>query len=243
MDFKYIESFCESYFINHDLYRKLGRNKSLKLQEEISTDIKNFMKELRENDIEFYNLAYDQPRADQRKILETYIDSIFLVEYNNQIIREEDEEIFEIDFGLMTLGVITGIIYASIPKRTYAKMGRGTMKALGWTVDKLNSVAEFLITNRNRNIRFRTAIITKNLEKCYKVECKVDPKDLGLKAHFKVRDKGQMPTFEKQKADCLRDCYLEHLIEIAGILLDVYFACLKRVGEFDKIQNIKDRDD
>lgn len=240
MDFNYIEEICESYFINNDLYRKLGDKKANNLQNEISNEIKTFMRELRENDLHFYEQIYDQPRSQQRKILYNYLDSIIVTEHSE--LFENNDPIFELfaEVGIvaLTAGVLSGIIKA-IPGGFKRKMGSRTMRALEGITSTFSEIAKTLITDRNRNIKFRAAIIKKNAEECYKKECKVDPEDLGLKAHFSVRKTEEEPRdFEEKKAACLRDCYLQHLIDTIALLLEVYFACLKRTGEFDKIQQI-----
>lgn len=237
MNFQFIDEACESYFVNQDLHRFLGWDKAEEIRTEISDELKSFMRDLRENDIELYEQIYDQSRMQQRKIINYYLEGVFEDEYSS-VLQE----------GIVETGILIGVaslvgIMSSI--FSSKKLGRATMKTLEKITDFFDGIAKFLITNRNRNLKFRAAIIRKNAEECYKKECNVDPDDLGIGSHMKVTHSPDDPpkSFSERTAVCLRDCYLERLVDMIALLFETYFACLKRTGEFDKLEQAKTSND
>lgn len=218
MDVRFLKTISEAYIIQHSLQNK-------HTIDELFEDVYSLIKELRDTDIDLYDHLYDAPKLQQQGIISKYFD----YQYGETI------EEFGLLIPEMVLGAILSYLYAH--KMTKAifnfgdKFGR-LMKKLG----------QFL-TKKGRYWQFRYAIIEKNVEKCYK-QCGVNDSDIRSSHYFSTGSKPGMISSVKgyEQGRCLAKCYVGYVIEAISLLCKSYFVCLRKTGDFSKVQNLRPDD-
>ncbi|MFA7202677.1 MAG: hypothetical protein WC188_03060 [Candidatus Caldatribacteriota bacterium] len=174
---------------------------------------------LREYDNELYESLYNSTKLNQQQVLKTYIDF-------------SDEAIYEgmISTGVSILTMIVAALFKSSILRTVFK----GLSKVGEYFEKFgNSVAKF---GKYSQLRYST--IYKNYSTCY-ARCGIKTtKDIKFTSYFNIKDK----ILSGEQGRCLRNCYLDYLIETIALGMENYFACLKRTTGLESLKN-SDADD
>ena len=218
MDVRFLGEVSEAFIIENNLYGKLKKEK---LQE----DLYSLIKEVRDTEIELYDHLYDTNKLQQQKILEAYLKYEYL----------EEQEVLE--EGWLTFGIIALLTY--IYQNKINKSIFKTVKNIGKIFE---DVGQFL-TKHGRYWKFRYAIIQQNAKKCY-IRCGVNEQNLSAWSYFSASSK--MPALaspeSQRQGDCLKECYVTHVIESISLLSKSYFVCLKRSGDWASIKDAKPDD-
>lgn len=212
MDVTFLKDISEAYIIDSGLDVEPNC---------IFEELYGVAKFLQEYDAELYNELYESTKLQQQQILKGYLD----VEYNQEVISEQ----FSALIGLGIAAVIASI--------TAKPLSVSTMKLISKLGGWFEKFGEFL-SRRGSYSRLRYTIIHKNTEKCYR-ECGIkNAADIRFFTTFVGREIVPMPSARSvEQARCLRNCYIDSLIDIICLHIEDYFACLKRTGG-DVLRNI-----
>ncbi len=88
--------------------------------------------------------------------------------------------------------------------------------------------------------KYRYIMTYQNSERAYK-SCEIDKKDINTLTIFGIKDKSKMADWifsqTQEDAECLREKYLEDIIEKIKLFMEFYFDCLKKTGKWGEISN------
>lgn len=222
MDVRFLESTCEAYIIDNNLFNEVS-------VEDLFKDIYKTLYQTKECDIELYNEVQSYSKLNQQKLIKEYFD----LSYTKEIILEDGGLSLFSAFGIFGIGLaVLGTFRKPLSKALF-----NFLSGFSKTLDK---VGKFL--SKGRYWKFRYAIIQKNLKRAY-IKCDVDQKDISMTHFLNIKDKPSSIPFTNdyksiKQAHCLRDVYLDSLIKKISLLLKSYFVCLKRTGGFQKIENL-----
>lgn len=246
MNFPLIKTIVKSFFDQHDI-----KNQDI---EEVSHEILNFLRDLRENEIEIYHEYQDQPLLIQTNILTDYLYSIY---FEDKILEdlEKQSALLEIDRplefidegvlssiagGIFSKAFLTGVLVYIVTLLMSKKLSKLHFSIIARIGELLETISKKLLTS-GRYWKFRYQIVQKNSAKCYR-SCGIDPNDISPLTYWHVYINTKMPIYTEksvEQARCLTRCYVAHFIYLIQIYLEQYFTCLKNTGEFDSIKNAK----
>lgn len=223
MDVRFLTEICEAYLVDNDIYSLKDKKQINIIRDNITNNVLSMVKELRESDLELYTMIYDQGKIKQQQIIKQYLD---LTYGDEQTINES---------VLLIAGAGIGILATAL----YA--GKHLSKTVMSIVHSIGSAFESIgksIMLQGREAKFRYAIIQKNAQDCYK-KCGIDPDDIVPTSYFAVRKDPVFFATPKgvKQGTCLRECYVEFAIKSMGLLMQAYFACLKKTGSFSDVEN------
>ena len=226
MDVRFLKEISEAYIMDTELDA---------FPEQIFNELYGITKYIQANDLELYNELYESSRITQQRILKTYLDCVFELDVPEKV----DEELLTEDPGV---GAVIGIL-GSIVIGLYRK---GITKSLMKAASELGKFSEYIgkfLTKKGKYFQLRYSIIQENYKKCY-VKCGIEkPSDISALSYGSISSSANFASKKSaEQAKCLRECYLENLIETICLHMEGYFACLKRTGNFAAIQN-SDSDD
>jgi hypothetical protein len=220
MDVRFLKEISEVYIMDSGLEQT---------PDQIFEDLFDIVKFLREYDLPLYNELYETTSLRRQKILKNYLDSIYIQE---EVVIEEIAVTF-------SAGFILSSILALLMGKPAMRIGNKILSAIGESLETLGRK----LARGGKYLQIRTAIIYENTRKCY-AKCGItQPSDIHFFTPFAIKTStsfGGTETVEQGK--CLRECYIEELIDLIGLHMENYFACLKRTGSFDVVQKT-DSDD
>jgi hypothetical protein len=217
VDAKFLESACEAYIIDNNLFDKVT-------VETLFKDIYKTLYHIREYDKELYNEVFNYSRINQQKLINEY----FNFDYKDEVINEIISEII--------LGVLPFILFAK--RKPISKFTFNILSKLGSFFDNIGN----FISKQGRYWKFRYAIIQKNREQAY-TKCEVDKDDLTISHYLNIGDKTSKNPLTShaelvKQANCLREEYIKILIDEIELFLKSYFICLKQTGNFQSLEKI-----
>jgi hypothetical protein len=223
MDVRFLKEISEAYILDN----KLKEIDPTCDSDSIATHLYELVVDLRENDIELYDMLYDRSKVTQQQIFKTYLDSVF------EEIRPTQENTEEVltEFGLESIGygilmIIAYFTYKDIPKVLF-----GTLSKVGHFFESFGKA----VSKQGRYFKFRYAIIQQNSKQCY-VRCGITAENLSMTSYFAVSEKkplfkGMLTTTEGLKqGTCLSECYLSSLVDVIALYMKSYFICMKTTG-------------
>jgi hypothetical protein len=234
MDVRFLKDISEAYIIDTEITNAT--------KEQVFTEIYDMLKFVRETDPELYDELYEVERVRQAQILRRYMDLVFT--------EEEDIEVQEPpgpDEDILTEELLTsvGLTLALLALGSYftrKPLSRMFFKSLSTIGGLFSDLGKWLSKN-GKYAKIRYAIIQENFQKCY-VKCDIrSPRDLSSLVYLSIKEGSHVATkLSATQAECLRNCYLDHIIELINLHMECYFACLKKTGNFSTVQNT-DSDD
>ena len=243
MDTRFLKIISESYVLD---------NPTINITEEqIYNELSYISKTLQTYDPELYDELYETEKVRLQQILKRHIDYICessglivlpenFTEDFDDVIEESMPEIIG-NFILSHPASVTAVI-AAIVTLTRKPLSKFTFKTLSTIGKGIASLGSFL-TRQGKYLSLRYAVIQENFKKCY-VKCNLtDMKDLNVLTYISMKEGAAHTSANARKqALCLRDCFLENLIDVIALHMENYFACLKKTGGSSAISNT-DSDD
>lgn len=220
MDVRFLRDISEAYIMDSGLEIST---------EQIFEELYDVVKFLQAYDYNLYNELYEISKLRQQRILKNYLD----ITYEQELITEEFT--FSIPISLILGGIVMGIFGKSIAK--------GIFKILSVAGEGIETLGKWL-ARRGKYWQIRYSIIQETTQKCYASCGILKPSDIQIASYFTIKSKTALLTSQKslEQGKCLRECYIEQTIDVIGLHMENYFACLKRTGSFDIVQKT-DADD
>lgn len=194
--------------------------------DQIFEELYDIVKFLQAYDIDLYNELYEITTLRQQRILKNYLD----ITYETELLTE--------DIVIPTLVVLPAIVTFIFGK----SITKGIFKALATLGEGFETLGKWL-ARHGKYSQLRYAIIQENTNKCY-TKCGIKKSsDIGMFSYASIKSKSAIETVDgAEQGKCLRECYIEELIEVIALHMENYFACLKKTGSFDVVQKT-DSDD
>lgn len=228
MDVRFLKEISEAYVMDTELDA---------FPEQIYNELYDITKYIQKNDVELYNELYESSRITQQKILKTYLDHIFELNIipEEEVDQELINEIEPITAAIGGLGLILTYLYRK-------GLTKGIMKIAAGAGKIFQNIGSFLI-NKGKYMQLRYSIIQENYKKCY-LKCGVEkPSDISALSYTSISSSSTLTSKQaSNQAECLRECYLDSLIEVICLHMEGYFACLKRTGNSAALQNAETDD-
>ena len=223
MDVRFLKEISEAYIIDSGLEQT---------PDQIFEDLFDIVKFLREYDLPLYNELYETTSLRRQQLLKTYLDSIYIQEDENGVISEEIA--ITIPASLILGGIVTLL------------MGKPFARSVARVLSSIGNVIESLgrkLARQGKYWQIRYAIVYGNTHKCY-VKCGISkPSDIKILAPFSIKNSSMLGGAKNvEQGRCLRECYISGLIDLIGLHMENYFACLKRTGSFEVVRST-DSDD
>ena len=250
MDYEYINTICEAYFNDRQLYKydifKSMDNGIITLQNEMKGIVQN----LRLEDVGLYYDLQSHDKLDQQKIMYMLLDSYMIVEFP-ELIEEGPLEFLGMAgdvaadfFGTATTSLfkgattwagatiaLAGFIFAIIFFKGLTRFKHSSFKLICDMVIGLTDI----ISKWTIGGRVKHAILNTHLGKCAG-KCGLGTRNpwkemskfttLAIKSSLPVTDEAQ------EQAECLIDCYLGYIISQIKTVAESYVNCLKSTNEF-----------
>lgn len=219
MNIRFLKEISEAYVIDSGLKQS---------PEQIFDDLYDIVKLLQEHDVFLYNELYEATSLKQQRIFKNYLDKIYT-----------DENIITEDGIVIPAPIILGSIVALLFGKTIAK----TYYKLASTIGEAFETLGRFLARHGKYSQIRYAIIQENSRKCY-VKCGVNkPSEIHILSYMTIKSSSSVGTKDSiEQGRCLRECYIEELIELIGLHMENYFACLKKTGGFEAVRQT-DSDD
>jgi len=219
MDVRFLKGISEAYIMDSGLEQT---------PDQIFEDLFDVVKFLQEYDLPLYNELYEITRLKQQRIFKNYLDSIYMQE------TLTEEFIVTIPAGLM-LGGIVALLMGKPFERSFAKI----LSSIGESIETLGRK----LARGGKYWQIRSAIVYENTRKCY-ANCGITKRsDIKLLTPLAIKSSSSIGGAKSvEQGKCLRECYIGELIDLIGLHMENYFACLKRTGAFDVVQKT-DSDD
>jgi len=213
MDVRFLKGISEAYIMDSGLEQT---------PDQIFEDLFDVVKFLQEYDLPLYNELYEITRLKQQRIFKNYLDSIYMQE------TLTEEFIVTIPAGLM-LGGIVALLMGKPFERSFAKI----LSSIGESIETLGRK----LARGGKYWQIRSAIVYENTRKCY-ANCGITkPSDIKLLTPLAIKSSSSIGGAKSvEQGKCLRECYIGELIDLIGLHMENYFACLKRTGAFDVVQ-------
>lgn len=224
MNKPFIDNIVDAYFIDNNIYETNEITKEYYVNE-----LLNVLRELREEDFEFYEQIYNYSKLNQQQIIKNYLDLCFDTDID---IDENDDAVFE-SATIYGTAAAASLAYLIIRMMFPNRLTNFVFRLLDGFARKWQNATKFLSRLGGRT-RVRYAVIQRNLERCYQ-DCGIQREDLKL-SHYAATTRdipwwGQLTTPEQEKiAKCLRDCYINHMIAAIDLYMKNYFECLDKAG-------------
>jgi hypothetical protein len=228
MNFPFLKIISESYVLDNP-----GINVT---QEQVFNELTYIAKTIQQEDPGLYNEIYELEKVRQQQLLKCYIDNICessdLITNDAYITEDLDEAINEFVDLTIVLDYQTILISLSaiITMLSAKPLTKYIFKAASIVGKGLTSLGKSL-SKQGKYATLRYSIIQENSRRCY-VKCGLtDMSKLHLTAYMGIKQKTDLiPAVSREQAWCLRDCFLDSVIEIIALHMENYFACLKKTG-------------
>lgn len=219
MDVRFLKGISEAYIMDSGLEQT---------PDQIFEDLFDVVKFLQEYDLPLYNELYEITRLKQQRIFKNYLDSIYMQE------TLTEEFIVTIPAGLMLGGIV-----ALLMGKPFARSITKILSSIGESIETLGRK----LARGGKYWQIRSAIVYENTRKCY-ANCGITkPSDIKLLTPLAIKSSSSIGGAKSvEQGKCLRECYIGELIDLIGLHMENYFACLKRTGAFDVVQKT-DSDD
>lgn len=257
MNIRFLKEISEAYVIDNHLDITPSQ---------IYNELYEMVKFLQKYDPELYQELYELTHLRQQQILSTFMDNYCYEEniktYNELIFNDElYDEYFSEGFISSTGESISKLfdLIKEYPGPSMAAssillsllilfnkpISKATFSVLYTVGNGINKIGKFL-SKHGTYMKMRYAIIQQNSKNCY-VRCGLsDPTNISSFSYLAVvhaEHSKMLPLKAIKQAMCLRDCYLNELIELISINMENYFACIKNTGSSNvNLQSI-DSDD
>jgi len=256
VDYEYINTICEAYFNDKQLYKydifKSIDDGVIILQNEMKSIVQN----LRLEDVDLYYDLQSHDKLDQQKIMYILLDSYMIGEFPELI----EEGFFEFlgttaDVAVDFLGTATtsifkgmstyvglafipiGITFAIIFFKGLTRFKHSIFKLIhSMVIGLADIISKFTVSGKVKH-----AILNTHLEKCAS-KCGLGTKNpwkeisrfttFAIKSDLPVTDKAQ------EQAECLINCYLGYIISQIKTVAESYVNCLKSTNEFPGDSNV-----
>lgn len=220
MDVRFLKDISEAYVMDSGLDVA---------PDQIFEELYDVVKFLQAYDAPLYNELYEVTKLRQQRILKNYLD----ISYESELLTEEI--LVTIPAGIVVGGIVMGIFGKSIAKTS--------MKILSTAAEGIETLGKWL-ARHGKYWQIRYAIVQENTRKCYALCGVQKPSDLRAASYFTIKNKSMIPAGQEslEQGKCLRECYLEETIDVIGLHMENYFACLKKTGSFDVVEKT-DTDD
>ncbi len=231
MDSRFLESACEAYIIENNLYET-------HTSEQLFKDVYKSLYFMRKYHPKDSNIIESYDKINQQLFLIEYFNLTYPnVVLEQQIDSEDDILNEEPFFTTLAIGAMTGLIAylfaGMLDKPITAKLA----PIINGISKNIERVGKFLTKGKYWKVKY--AIIQKNFKKSY-IHCGVNPKFVSYTHYSALKDDYDGASSEVSKqSKCLRDEYIRMLTDQIALLLKSYFVCLKRTGNFDSISNIE----
>jgi len=219
MDVRFLRDISEAYVID--------TNSTLDV-DSVFNELYELVKFIRETDVYLYEELYAVDRLYQQRILTNYLNLTF---FDDEALLNEISGV-EVVLSAGVLKFLLAAIVAAIWRRP---ISRGIFKTISDIGTLLNSIGKWF-QRRGQYMRLRYAIIQQNFQRCY-TECKIsDIRQISALSYLAITTRSVIGTkLSLEQAGCLRECYIENLVEIICLHMESYFACLKRTGAYNVI--------
>jgi len=221
MDVRFLKVISEAYIMDSGLEVS---------PDQIFEELYDIVKFLQAYDNNLYNELYEVTKLRQQRILKNYLD----ITYEQELITEVD-----VLLTIPVAAIITGIVLALFGK----SITKGFLKTLSTAGEGIETLGKWL-ARHGKYWQIRYSIVQENTRKCY-ATCGIQkPSDIHLLTYFTIKNKTMVPAGQEslEQGKCLRECYIDQVIDVIGLHMENYFACLKRTGSFDVVQKT-DSDD
>jgi hypothetical protein len=222
MDVNFLKNISEAYIIDTEL--KLS-------SEIIFEELYNLVKELRECDIDLYNELYSKDKVYQQQVLKEFLDLKF--------VKTEEVELTEFE--------IASISAVSLVPLITMLFGKNIVKSVLSVASRISVYFEKFgkfLAKQSKYLQLRYAMIYKSTSKCY-AKCHIgrSTNDIKLFTPFSIKTKtGISVGGSLEQGQCLRECYIDQLIDLIALHMESYFSCLKLTGGYSTIKD-SDADD
>lgn len=233
MDVRFLKDISEAYILDTEL--KIS-------SEEIFNEVYGLVKFLRSYDLELYNELYENTKLTQQRIIKGYLDQIYIETSDNNLLDIDDLYQNIISEEVTLTLALPYIVLAIIGAVSAGPITKAMMKAASVIGGWFEKFGNFLKT-RGKYMQLRYSIVQENTRRCY-VKCGIDdPKKLSALTYFSLVHRSTLGSKESFKqGTCLRDCYIDNLIELIALHMESYFACLKKTGGFDAFNKVESDD-
>lgn len=242
MDYGYINTICEAYFndtqlYKHDIFKSIDDG-VVTLQNEM----KNIIQNLRLEDLDLYYDLQSHDKLDQQKIMYALLDSYMISQFPELI---EEGWIWDIasvlgrsaDWVLKQTTTPTGLVSVIIGMLATVYFFKGITKIKHSVVRLLYDMVVGLtkiIEKVSVSGKVKNAILNTHLEKCAG-KCGLGTtnpwKEMSRLTTFAIKSKLPFTEKSKEQAECLIDCYLSYIINQIKTVAESYVNCLKSTGE------------
>jgi len=234
MDRRFLLELCDAYLIDHNVHANHDKKIISQMKEKITFEVLDLVQELRDTDIELYNQLWDQTKTYQQQVIKSYLDMCY--EVDNQV--DENGEVIQEGLTFAGGAIITAALYY-ISQGQISKFTFNTLSTIGKVME---SVAD-KIRKQGRYFKFRYAIVQRNAMKSY-ANCGVDPKDINVMTYMQA-GQSNFPfssNIAMKQGSCLRESYVNYVIEVICLQLKNYFACLKWTNDFSVVEKSNGND-
>jgi len=219
MDVRFLKEISEAYIMDSGLEQT---------PDQIFEDLFDVVKFLQEYDLPLYNELYETTRLKQQRIFKNYLDSIYA------------QETLTEDFIItIPAGLILGGIVALLMGKPFFRSVMKVLSSIGESIETLGRK----LARSGKYWQIRSAIVYENTRKCYATCGITKPSDIKMLTSLAIKSSSSFGGAKSvEQGKCLRECYIGELIDLIGLHMENYFACLKRTGAFDVVQKT-DSDD
>jgi hypothetical protein len=228
MNFPFLKIISESYILD---------NPEISVtQDQVFNELTYIAKTLQQEEPGLYNEIYELEKVRQQQLLKRYIDNIC---ESSGLITEDDFITDDLDEAINEMVDLTIVLnYQTILIALLALSGYLAKKPITKFVFKMaSSLGKGFValgkslTRQGKFAAVRYTIIQENSRRCY-IKCGLtDFSKLHLLSYISLKQNvTQLPAATREQAWCLRDCFLESIIEVIALHMENYFACLKKTG-------------
>lgn len=227
MDRRFLETIVESYLLENNVFKTANKKEISNLKIKLLEELNYIINILKEENLELYTELYKHSKGFQKKIIYEYFDS----RYNNNEVLLEGPFLVGAILALIGMIAISGSSMASkFVMKTAERLG-----ALSVSFGKI-------LISYGRYFTFSYAIIQKNTELCY-TKCNFSKERADLFDYLSTATSAIPLSKETiEKIDCLRECYINSIIQVISLFFKNYFICLKQNKSFDDISRMSGDD-
>ncbi len=196
-------------------------------EDQIFAELYDIAKFLQSHDPDLYNELYEATRLQQQRVLKNYLDIL----HESELITED-----------ISLTITPGAILVAIVGFLFGKsMAKTVFKTLSIIGESFETLGRWL-ARQGKYQQIRYAIIQENTRKCY-TRCGIHkPSDISALSYWAIKGSATGSQKSREQGRCLRECYIDELIELIALHMESYFSCLRRTGGFTAVQKT-DTDD
>jgi len=257
VDRRFLLEVCEGYFIDNNIYREFDKQQVKLIKETIINDVLSIVQELREDNIEIYNLLWDRSKVTQQQIISEYLD----LQYKQ--LDPTDDEITPLNEGFLEplltavgsafdfiiskgasialatasswTGILAGIIVFILGRKVITKKIFEFISGVG----KLMSGIGKLLVSGGKKSTFTYAILHQTTKECYR-NCSITPDMVDFLHYWSVKKEASWLATGRthEVGHCLARCYINAIVETIALLSQYYFNCLKNADDVDVISQV-----